>query len=219
MPKVKSFLIIMIAILFAFPVIAQEEGNQMWLATEAIVKSEKIADFEKSFQEIARLFKEHNHPYSWSVFQSTGFKYYWFIEMETLADYDKILATSKETWTNIDPEVFNKFAACFESYKRFIINGINDISYFPETPRQNWEETNYVMWDVHYLKPGLEEKYMGLVKKFMELAREIEFHDPILFIEGGLGTDMPMYAGVLYGKDHIDMRVENKKLIEAMGEE
>jgi hypothetical protein len=60
---------------------------------------------------------------------------------------------------------------------------------------------------------------MKEAKKFMELANQSEFGDPVLLLQGGIGADNPVYIGVLYGKDDIDMRQENKKLWNSFGEE
>jgi len=219
MQKLKTPLFFTLAILLALTSVAQQEDNKLWMATEIVINSEQVANYETSLQEIVKLFEENNYPYAWSVFQSTGFTYYYFMEMETLADFDKIIAASNETWKKIDPAILENYVTCIKSYKRFTISSMNEYSYFPENGRLVMEDMQYALWDVHYIKFGTDTEYLEGLKEFMAMAKQHEFGDPVLMIQGGIGTDNPMYAGVLYGKDEIDMRQENKKLWESYGEE
>ena len=51
------------------------------------------------------------------------------------------------------------------------------------------------------------------------MAREHSVGDPVVMLEVGIGSQMPVEYGVLYGKDDIDMRQENRKLWKSFGEE
>ena len=142
------------------------------------------------------------------------------MEMENLADFDKITASSNEAWTKIDPAVLDNYLNCIQSYKRFTINSLNEYSYFPENPRMGMDEMNYAIWDVHYIKPGKEKEYFESLKNdFLPKVNEYKYGDPILFLQGGIGTEAPMYIGVSYGKSDVDFLQENKKMWDAFGED
>ena len=219
MQKTKALFLFVLVMFLTSAVYSQSVEKRLWMATKITVKSEQISSFENSLKEIINLFKENEYPYEFSFFQSTGFDYYYFMKMNSLEDWDKIIAASNAIWGKIDRSIYEEYVKCIESYKRFTVSDMPEHNYSPETPRLNMDDINYAIWDVHYVKPGLEEKYFESVKKWMDLARENNFGDPVLILEGGIGSDMPVYFGVLYGKDDIDMKQENRKLWEAYGEE
>jgi hypothetical protein len=219
MQNLKKTLFLAIAQFLAIAVMAQQAENKLWMATEMVVKSDQVPGFEESFREIVRLFGELDYPYPWITFQSNGFTYFYFVEMESLGDYDQIVEKSSETWKDIDSSVLGKFLSAIDSYKRFTISSMNEFSYSPENPRLASNEMNYAIWDVHYIKSGRESDYFESIREFKEKVMRYGYEDPIMFLQGGIGTDNPMYIGVLYGKDEIDFRQINKKMWDAFGEE
>ena len=219
MHKIQSLFLFTLVMFMASVVFSQSNEKRLWMATNITVKSEQIATFENSLKEIIRLFKENDYPYEFSFFQSTGFDYYYFIKMQSLEEWDKIIAASNTIWEKIDRSIFDEYVKCIESYNRFTVLDMPEYNYSPENPRLNMEDINYAIWDVHYVKAGKEENYFENVKKWMDMARVHNFGDPVLMLEGGIGSEMPVYFAVLYGKDDIDMKQENRKLWEAYGEE
>ncbi len=219
MQKTKALLLLVLVMFMTNIVFSQSVEKRLWMATKITVKSEQVAEFENSLKEIIRLYKENDYPYEFSFFQSTGFDYYYFMKMNTLEDWDKIISASKAVWEKLDPTIYDDYVKCIVSYKRFTVSDMPEYNYSPENPRLNMDDINYAMWDVHYIKAGQEEKYFENVKNWMDMAKEHSFGDPVLMLEGGIGSEMPVYYGVLYGKDDIDMKQENRKLWEAWGEE
>jgi hypothetical protein len=219
MQKTKALLLLVLVMFLTSVAFSQTTEKRLWMATKIIVKSEQIGNFENSLKEIIRLFKENDYPYEFSFFRSTGFDYYYFMKMNSLEDWDKIISASNAIWEKLDRAIYDDYVKCIASYKRFTVSDMPEYNYSPENPRLNMEDINYAIWDVHYIKPGMEEKYFESVKKWVEIAREHSFGDPVVMLEGGIGSQMPVYFGVLYGKDDIDMKQENRKLWEAWGEE
>ncbi len=219
MQKPNPFFLIVLVIFMASVAFSQSSEKRLWMTTKITVKSEHVANFEKSLLEIVKLLKENSFPYEFSVFQSNGFDYYYFMQMKSLEDWDKIIAASSAVWEKIDRSIYDEYVKCIDSYNRFTISDMPEYNYFPENPRLSMEDINYAIWDVHYVKSGQVEKYMEQVKKWVQMAKDNNFGDPVLMLEGGIGTEMPVYFGVLYGKDDIDMKQENRKLWQAYGEE
>ena len=219
MQKTKALFLFVLVMFMTSAVFSQTTEKRLWMATEIIIKSDQIQNYETSLKEVAKLFKEHEFPYSYSVFQSGGFSYYMFFELKSLEDWDQILSTAYSTWEKIDPALFEKYRNCIQSFKRFTISDMPELNYSPVSQRIRQDEMNYAIWDVMYVKMGKEEAFMKEAKKFMTLAKQNEFGDPVLMLQGGLGLENPVYFGVLYGKDNIDMRQENRKLWDSFGEE
>lgn len=218
MHKTTALLLLTIIFLTVKQLPAQQNEDKLWMTTKMVVHPEMAQDFESSFREIVRLFREQDYPNHWITFQSDDFTYYYFMEIESLGDFDRILEESNATWQNIDPSVLQNFLGTLKSYKRFTISSMNDYSYFPEEPRLTSDEMNYAIWDVHYIKSGKEKEYFESVKEFMEMVKSYEYGDPILFLRGGIGTDQPMFAGVLYGKNKIDFLQMNGNMWDSFGD-
>ena len=119
--------IFIMAIMMAVMVHAQQPQGRTWLAYEAVIKSDQIENFEKSLKEVNLLFAEDNHPYDFQVYQSIGFKYYFFRELENIAEYDQMSSATGETFQTIDPAIVDNYVQCFE-YKTFIIEELPNIS-------------------------------------------------------------------------------------------
>ena len=219
MQKTKALFLFVLVMFMTSVVFSQSAEKRLWIGTKITIKSEQVGNFENSLKEIVRLFKENDYPYEFSFFQSTGFDYYYFMRMNSLEDWDKIISASNAIWEKLDRSLYDEYIKCIASYKRFTVSDMPEYNYSPDNPRLNMEEFNYAVWDVHYLKPGMEEKYFENVKKWMDMAKEQSFDDPVVMLEGGIGSEMPVYYGVLYGKDDIDMKQQNRKLWEAWGEE
>jgi hypothetical protein len=219
MQKTKALLLLVLVMFLTSVAFSQTTEKRLWMATEIIIKSDQIQNYEASLKEVVKLFKEHEFPYSFSVFRSGGFSYYMFFKLKSLEEWDQILSKAYSTWDKIDPALFEKYRNCIQSYKRFTISDIPELNYSPASQRISQDEMNYAIWDVMYVEMGKEVAFMKEAKKFMELANQNEFGDPVLMLQGGIGADNPVYFGVLYGKDDIDMRQENRKLWKSFGEE
>jgi hypothetical protein len=219
MQKTKALFLFVLVMFMTSAVFSQSSEKRLWMATKITVKSEQVSSFENSLKEIIKLFKENDYPYEFSFFQSTGFDYYYFMKMNSLEDWTTIISASNAIWEKLDRTIYVEYVKCIESYKRFTVSDMPEYNYTPDNPRLNMEDINYALWDVHYVKSGQVEKYMEQVKKWVQMAKDNNFGDPVLMLEGGIGTEMPVYFGVLYGKDDIDMKQENRKLWQAYGEE
>ena len=198
---------------------AQQSERRYWLVNEAEVKSDQVSNFETSLKELVTLFGENNFPKSWTVAQSTGFKYYFFQKLENIAEYEPLMEKGSEVWAKIDQEISRNYFQCFKASKSFIVRDMPARNYSPKEARLKWDDFKYAMWDVHYVKYGKGSEYRQLLDEFNELCTKYNFDDPVIMLRGELGTKGSMYAGVLYGKNAIDMREQNQKMWASFGEE
>lgn len=220
MKNLKSILLgILFLCLFA-NAFSQSE-DRVWLIDEAMVKPEQVQNFEQSLKEMTQLFKENSYPHNIYVYRSTGFKYYFMRELESLSSYDELTAVTEECWLKIDQNVLDNYNQCFVSGKKFVLRQSGKYSYQPKEPRISFAngEIKYVMWDVHYVKFDKLKEYYEVLDKFTELVNKHNFDDPVLLLSGIIGTENPMSVGVLFGKDANDLMDQNRKMWDSFGEE
>ena len=215
--KIISFFLAVLCL--NFNASAQQSERRYWIVNETEVKSDQLSNFETSLKELVTLFSEINFHKSWMVAQSTGYKFYFFREIENVAEYETLMEQGNEAWGKIGSEIANNYFQCFKSNRVFIVRDMPARNYFPEEQRLKWDEVKYAMWDVHYVKYGKISEYRQILAEFNELCTKYNFDDPIIMLRGVIGTQANMYAGVLYGKNAIDLREQNQKMWASFGEE
>ena len=219
MKTTKILSLTFVAICLASITYAQQSERKYWLVDAFEVKSDQVSNFETSLKEINRLFGENNYPYSFMGAKGVGFKYYGFREMKNIAEYEPMRQKTSETWSKIDQDIIDNYMQCFKSNRQFIIRDMPRRNYTPEEPRLKWADFKYAIWDVQYVKFGKTREYYQIIDEFMELAKKHNFNDPIIILRGSIGTRDQMHAGVLYGKNAVDMRQQNQKMWASYGEE
>jgi len=193
--------------------------DKVWLFDEAVIKPEQVQNFEKSLKEVMKLFKENSYPYNIRVYSSTGFKYYFIRALESPSSYEEVTAAISEVWSKIDSDIYNNYVQCFKSDKQFVLRELGKYSYYPERSRVNWNDLTYALWDVGYAKFDKLKEYNEVLEQFNALVIKHNFDDPILILNGMVGTENPMYVGSLFGKDANDMMQQNQKMWQSFGEE
>ena len=166
-----------------------------------------------------QLFKENSYPYEVQVYSSTGFRYYFFRQLENMDSYDEVISATTECWSKIDQNIFNNYAQCFESDKQFVMKELGNYTYRPEQPRAKWSEFKYGLWDVHYVKFEKIKEYREILDKFGVMINQYKFDDPVIMLQGIVGTENPMFVGALFGKNSNDMMQQNKKMWNSFGDE
>ncbi len=214
----KNLRILLSGVIFLSLIISaySQSNDKLWLVDEIVVKPEQLANFEKSQKKINQFFKDNNYPYEIQVYSSTGFKFYSFRRLESIASYDEVISATSDCWSKIDRDIYNNYVQCFSSDKKFIMKEKGKYTYRPEQQRIEWSEINYGIWDVHYVKSDKIKEYFEVIEEFNILIKKHGFDDPIIMLQGMLGTENPMYAWTLVGKDANDMMQQNKIMMEEM---
>jgi hypothetical protein len=70
-----------------------------------------------------------------------------------------------------------------------------------------------------YVKPGKESEAEAIFKELVALLKSKNTSEQIKIYAGDIGTEQPVYVGVLYAKDSVDFFTHNQKMWEAVGEE
>jgi hypothetical protein len=217
----KNFRILLLGIVFLSLIYSaySQSQDKFWLVDEAVIKPEQVANFKESLKEMVQLFKENSYPYDIQVYASTGFRYYFFRELESMDSYDEVSSATSDCWSKIDQDIFNNYVQCFKSDKQFVMKDIGKYTYRPEQQRVEWSEFKYGVWYVQFVKFDKIKEYLDNKDQIWELVKKHEFDDPILVLQGMVGTENPMYAVALFGKDAHDMRSQNQKMRESFGDE
>lgn len=206
-------------ILSMFTTAYSQSQNKLWDVDEVKVKPDEVANFEKSLKELNLLLKQNNFPYDMQIYSSNGFKYYFFTEIDNIASYDQLLSAVRDFWSKVDSTVLNNFVKCYVYDHEFMLRQIGKYTYQPEQQRVPWDEFNYAVWDVHYIKGEKYKEYNELIEEFSALLKKNKFDDPIIMLQGMLGTESPMYIFALFGKDANDMMQQNQKMWQSFGED
>jgi hypothetical protein len=196
-----------------------QPADKVWLFDEAEIKPEQVQNFEQSLKEVMKLFKENSYPYDIQVYRSTGFKYYFVRQLESPSSYEDVTAATSEVWSKIDSDIYINYVQCFKSDKQFVLSELGNFSYHPEQPRVKWSELSYALWDVGYVKFEKLKEYNEVLEDFNAMLKKHNFDDPVLILNGMVGTENPMYIGALFGKDANDLMEQNKKMWQSFGEE
>jgi len=88
-------------------VIAQSNENQLFYVSKATVKTERIEQYIELSKKRTSACKEHNYPYSFSVWQSNIYDFYWFNPVD---DYNQVTDTNTKGW-EIVPNLEEGFPA------------------------------------------------------------------------------------------------------------
>jgi hypothetical protein len=224
--KISVFLIVgFVVSLCALTTLAQEEEKEPELVfvREFTVKPSMRAQFVETTKIWATTCKEHNFSRSWYAWHDGDFHYYYFVPVKDYGDIDSFSADYDATMENLGEEelqeIDKKFFASIDSFNDYFIWSMPKFSYVPENPRLKEEEQNYAIWDMLYSLPGKKKEIEELSQKLHDLLKSKNYNDEVYIFAGDIGTERPVYIGVLYGKDAADFWTQNEKMWELLGEE
>lgn len=224
--KFSVFLMVgLLVCLFSLTILAQaeEQKTQLWFVREFVVKPPMAGQYEEAIKEGVARCTEHNYPYTWHTWDDGDFHYFYFYPVKNYAGIEKIFEGFGDVRKKWGEEQYQEFAKVvwesIDHYKEFVISSIPGLSYVPENPRLKEEEQNYAIWDIFYVLPGKGKEIEELGKKFCDLLKSKNYNDELHLIAGDMGIDMPVYFGLLYGKDTADFWAQNQKMWELLGEE
>ena len=115
--------------------------------------------------------------------------------------------------------ILKSFEGTYEYYRSQVWNLRYDLSYMPKNPRLKPEEVKFLHYNFLYFNAGMDMKAETLAKKFKALYESKNIPDEYRLWVGDVGTDVPVYCIVSYGKDEVDFYAQRKKNQELLGEE
>jgi len=198
-------------------VIAQSNENQLFFSIKRTVKSEKIESYKELSKKWVSACKENNYPYSFSVWRSNSYDFYWFYPVD---DYNQVIELNSEAW-KIVPNMEEGFPAKFyeniEYEESFFIRWVDSLTYNPET---SVDGLIYAEWWIHYMKSRTGSEYRKAFKQAADIRKKANFEYPTGTLQSDIGMNGgSSYISVFWGKDVADLYNHQDKGWELLGEE
>jgi hypothetical protein len=202
---------------------SEDAQPQLYLTGDFLVDTSRVAEYEAAFKEILANLETHGFPFRLDTYSTDDHHYYVVYPLKNYADVDLWLEGWAELGRKMGPENLRALQARvaageiervyrFWSYRP-------DISFLPEKERLRPEEIGYYTWDFVSLIPGKEPDFEAANKEWVALSAAKKARDPFLTYRGDLGTRMPVYVWVEYGRSAADYAATEEKFWRAMGEE
>jgi len=211
--------------LLALPAAAlsQEAKPQLHLVGDFLVDTSRVAEYEAAIKELLANLGKHGFPFRLDIYSTDDNHYYAVYPLKNYADADLWIKTWGELRQKMGPENLQAM------HRRIVAAEIElvyqfwyyrpDISFLPEKERLKPEEGGYYTWDFVSVIPGKEGEFEIINKEWIALSKAKNARDPFYTWAGDLGTKMPVYIWVEYGKSAADYAVTEEKFWKAMGEE
>jgi len=225
--KRKILIFLMVTILFGLCALtnlaqAQEQKAQLYLVADVIVKPSEVSQFVKAVKEEVAFYSKYKYTYSWNVYSSVDNHYYFVMPVNDFSDIDNFYKAGGEVADKAAEEyqaMGNLFKGTYE-YMRFSVSTFRpDLSIIAENPKSAEGETNFLCWDFHYVKPGMENEYEELLQEFKALSKKKGIIQSWSAMVGGLGNDQPVYVMIARAKNAVDFYSDNAKMWGSLGEE
>jgi hypothetical protein len=211
--------------LWALPAAAlsQELKPQLHLVGDFLVDTSRVAEYEAAIKELLANLEKHGFPFPLNSYSTDDNHYYILYPLKNYADADLWLKAWGELGQKMGPENLQALhgrivAAEIERVYQFWYYR-PDISFLPEKERLKPEERGYYTWDFVSVIPGKEGEFEAINKQWIALSKAKNAQDPFHTWAGDLGTKMPIYVWVEYGKSAADYAIAEEKFWKAMGEE
>lgn len=204
-------------------IFSQEAQPQLYLMGDFLVDTSRVTEYEAAVKDILANLEKHAFPFRLDAFRTDDNHYYIVYPLNNYADADSWLKAWAELAQKMGPEnlqaLHNRIAAAeIERVYQFWYYR-PDISFLPLKERLKPEEIGYYTWDFVWLIPGKEAEFEAVNKDWISLSKAKNAGDPFLTYVGDLGTQMPVYVWLEYGKSAADYAAAEEKFWKSMGEE
>jgi len=201
----------------------QENPPELSLIGDFLVDTSRVAEFEAGLKDLLAHLEKHGFPFTLGTSTTDDGHYYMVYPMKGYADVESWHKAWGELGKKVGPENLQAIdrrilAAVIDRVYQFWYYR-PDISFLPEKERLKPEEVGYYTWDFVWLNPGKEEEFEAVNKEWIALSAAKKARDPFMTCVGDLGTQMPVYLWIEYGKSAADYAAAEEKFWKAMGEE
>jgi len=201
----------------------QEKQPELSLIGDFLVETSRVAEFEAGLKDLLALMEKHGFPFSLGTSTTDDGHYYMVYPLKSYADVNSWHKAWEELGKKVGPDSLRALdgritAAVVDRVYQFWYYR-PDISFLPEKERLKPEEIGYYTWDFVWLVPGKEEEFEAVNKEWIALSAAKKARDPFLTCVGDMGTQMPVYLWIEYGKSAADYAATEEKFWKAMGEE
>jgi len=185
---------------------------------ECLVKPSMEARFWEAVKEELAFYAKNNFPYPWKTYAAEDGLAYFVYPLKDLADIEKLdKAEAEVTSKDGFQAIMAKFEGTFEYYKFMTFDLKPELSMIPENPYFPPKEMNFLCLDIWTLDPG---KAAEAEKNFREMTPMIKkkgVRDTIYCLDGGLGTEKPVYVYAGLDKDETEFIKHNAEMWKLAG--
>jgi len=202
---------------------SQPAQPQLYLMGDFQVETSRVGEYEAALKELLASLGKHGFSFRLDTYSTDDSHFYMVYPLKNYADADLWNKEWGEFAGKIGPEnlraLDGRIVACeIERVHQFWYYR-PDISFLPEKERLKPEEIGYYTWDFVWVIPGKEAEFEAVNKEWIGLSKVKKARDPFLTYRGGLGTKMPVYVWLEYGKSAADYAAAEESFWKAMGEE
>jgi len=196
---------------------------QLYLRGDFLVDTSRVGEYEAALKELLTNLGKHGFPFRLDIYSTHDSHYYLVFPLKNYADADLWIKAWGELGQKMGPQnlqaLHGRIVACeIERVYQFWIYR-PDISFLPEKERLEPEQIGYTTWDFVWVIPGKEAEFEAVNKEWIVLSKAKKARDPFLTFIGDLGTKMPVYVWLEYGKSAADYASAEDIFWKAMGEE
>jgi hypothetical protein len=202
---------------------SQDPQPLLQLVDDVLVDTSRAAEYEAAVKDLLTHMERQGFPFRLDTSSTDDGHYYLVYPMKNYADVDAWVKAWADLGQKMGPE---NLQALYRRITAAVIEQVfqfwtfrPDISFLPEKERLKKQEIGYYTWDFVWLIPGKEEEFEAVNKEWIALSTARKAQDPFITCVGGLGTQMPVYLWIEYGKSAADYAVTEEKFWKAMGEE
>lgn len=203
----RSALIILLALLPTFPLLAQHGGPPLLLVYDDAPKPDQMSGYEAATKKFFQLLVEAMPDATWTTIQTDDIHYYYVIPMASFATIDGMHRSMEAMIGKVGPERFGALMAelgpTIDQTDSRVLMRRDDLSYRPETDLG--PEAKFFNYDVYYLKPGMEFAMEAVAKEWASLLKSTGAGRGFTVYQQMLGSDAPLMVIVTPAKDPLEL--------------
>ncbi len=202
---------------------SEETWPPLFLMGDFLVDVSRVAEYETALKELITNLEKHGFPFRFDTYNTDDSHYYLIFGLKNYADVDRWIKAWGDLGQKMGPEnlqtVHGRIVAAEIERVYVFWRFRTDISFLPEKERLKPGEIGFYTWDYVWVIPGKEAEFEAVNKEWIALCTAKKVRDPFMTYLGDLGTKMPVYAWLEYGKSAADYAAAEEKFWKAMGEE
>lgn len=195
---------------------------RLYFVEDVIIKPSETENFHRVIGEFIKYFRENDFSFEVGSYLTNDLHMYFTFPLENAEDVERLFSEFNALAEKVDPTEWSNLMQrqynAIDSYNYGLYYLRPDLSYFPENPRLSPEESNYLMWEFVYIKPGKEAEMQELCKDWVELYKSKGITEPYTTWVAFIGNELPLYVFVMAAKDAVDFQQANSANMEKLGD-
>jgi hypothetical protein len=201
--------------------LAQENPSQLYLMGDFLVDASRAGEYEAALKELLANLEKHGFPFRFDTYTTDDSHYFVVYGLKDFAEVNRWITAWGEQARQMGPENLQAV------HRRIVSAEIEriyqfwyfrpDISFLPEKERLKPEDIGHYVWDFVWVIPGKEAEFEALNKDWIALSRAKKARDPFRTYAGDLGTNMPVYVWLEYGRSPADYALAEERFWKSVG--